>query len=107
MKMLTMEAYAMREFSIVAVLTIREGTEDEMRAALAARVSPSRQDPGNLRYELYADRTEPRRFVIGERWTDEAAHVKHDQESAHIRQFTKHYGDKIAKADVYRLESMG
>ena len=86
---------------------VREGTEDEMRDALAALVPPSRKDYGNLRYELYADRAEPRRFVIVERWTDEAAHVKHDKESDHIRHFTQHYGDKIAKVDVYRLKSIG
>lgn len=96
----------MSELSIVAVLMVREGTEDEMRGALAALVPPSLKDHGNLRYELYADRAEPRRFVIVERWTDEAAHVKHDKESDHIRHFTKHYGDKTAKVDVYRLESV-
>ena len=97
----------MSELSIVAVLMVREGTEDEMRDALAALVPPSRKDQGNLRYELYADRAEPRRFVFVERWTDETAHVKHDKESDHIRHFTTHYGDKISKVDVYRLESMG
>lgn len=68
----------MSELSLVAVLMVREGTEDEMRGALAALVPPSRKGHGNLRYELYADRAAPRRFVIVERWTDEAAHVKHD-----------------------------
>jgi hypothetical protein len=29
------------------------------------------------------------------------------KESDHIRHFTKDYGDKIAKVDVYRLESIG
>jgi quinol monooxygenase YgiN len=101
-----MEDGAMSELSVVAILMVREGTEDEMRGALAALVPPSRTDQGNLRYEMYADQTESRRFVIVQRWTDETAYVKHDKGSDHIQQFTKRHGDKIAKADVYRLESI-
>jgi len=94
----------MNELTIVVVLKVREGVEKELRGVLTALVPPSRQDHGNLQYEVYVDRAEPRCFVFVERWTDEAAQVKHDQESDHIRQFKTNHGNKIEKADVYRLE---
>ncbi|MCI0400715.1 MAG: antibiotic biosynthesis monooxygenase [Gammaproteobacteria bacterium] len=97
----------MSELSVVAVLMVREGTDQELRGVLAALVPPSLKDHGNLRYELYADQSEPRRFVIVQRWTDETAYVKHDQQSDHIRHFTKSHGEKIEKVDVYRLERIG
>ena len=97
----------MNELSIVAVVTLREGAEYELRSALAALVAPPLKDPGYLRYEMYADRDEPRRFVVMSRWTDEAAYTKHDQESAHIRHWAQISQGKVEKAEVYTLESIG
>ena len=96
----------MSELSVVAVLKVREGTEQEMRGILAALVPPSRKDPGNLRYELYADPKDPRRFVLVQRWVDQASYVQHDQRSDHIREFTKSHGSKIETAEVYQLVSV-
>ena len=97
----------MTELAIVAVLTVRKGTEQELRSALAALVAPSRKDQGNLEYEMYVDRNEPRRFVVVERWTDEAAHAKHDAESSHVRHWKKISDGKVEKVDFYKLESIG
>ena len=96
----------MSELSVVAVLKVREGTEHEMRSAIAALVPLSRTDDGNLRYELYADREDPRRFVLVQSWADEASYVKHDKESGHIREFTKSHGGKIEQAQVYRMDQV-
>lgn len=96
----------MNELTIVVVLTVRQGTEQELRGVLSSLVPPSRRDHGNLQYEAYVDQADPRRFVFVERWVDEAAQVKHDGESDHIRQFKKDHGHKIEKADVYRLQSI-
>ena len=54
------EDATMSELSVVAVVTVREGTEQDMRGTLAALVPPSRKDQGNLKDELYADRAEAR-----------------------------------------------
>lgn len=97
----------MPELSIVAVVMVRKGSEQELRGALAALVAPSRKDEGNLRYEMYADRNEPRRFVVVERWTDEAAHAKHDAESVHIRRWAEISKGKIEKVELYKVDSIG
>ncbi len=83
----------MPELSPVVILTVREGTEGETRGVLAALVPPSRQDTGNLRYELYGDQAAPRRFAFVERWADEADQFKDDRQSTHIREFAKRHGD--------------
>lgn len=97
----------MSELSIVVVLTVREGTEEEMRRELGALVAPSRLDHGNLQYELYGDPADARRFVFVQRWVDEAAHRKHDKESDHITRFTRAHGSKIQNVDLYKLERIG
>jgi len=97
----------MSDLTIVAVVTVHEGTEDEMRGVLASLVTPSRKDEGNLRYEFYADEADPRRFVFVERWTDSTAHFRHDQQSEHITTFTSNHGHKLEKVDLYRIQEIG
>jgi quinol monooxygenase YgiN len=91
------------ELNIVGILKVKEGTEKEMRDLFAALVEPSRKDKGNLRYELYQDRKDPRRFVFVQRWTDEESQRKHDKESAHIKEFTKNHVQKVESAESYQL----
>ena len=57
----------------------------------------------DLRYELYQDRKDPRRFVFVQRWADEESQRKHDKESAHIKEFTKNHIQKVESADIYQL----
>jgi quinol monooxygenase YgiN len=92
-----------KEVNIVGVLKVREGTEKEMRDIFAALVEPSRKNDGNLRYELYQDQSDPRRFVFVQRWTNEASHQKHDQEAAHIQEFKKKHLEKVESAEIYQL----
>jgi quinol monooxygenase YgiN len=47
---------------IVAVLTARADTVDRLRALLNAMLKPSRAEPGNLRYDLWQDQSDPNRF---------------------------------------------
>ena len=49
---------------IVAVLTARADTVDRLRALLDAMLKPSRAEPGNLRYDLWQDQSDPNRFVM-------------------------------------------
>src|SRR5688572_9297287 len=96
----------MRELTVLVILTVREGAEREMRDAFQSLVAPSRLDSGNLRYELFADQTDPRRFVFLESWADEASQVKHDQESNHILHFKKNHWEKVEKFEVYRISAI-
>jgi uncharacterized protein (TIGR02246 family) len=92
-----------KELSIVGVLKVKEGTETEMRDIFAALVPLSRKDKGNLRYELYQDRNDSRRFVYVQRWVDEESQRQHDKESAHIKEFTKNHLQKVESAEIFQL----
>ncbi len=71
-------------YVVIAHWTAKEGEEDAVAAALAALTGPSRAEPGNLSYVAHRDPADPRRFVIYERYVDEAAYEAHGA-SEHFR----------------------
>jgi quinol monooxygenase YgiN len=72
-----------------------------LRRDLIAVVEPSRKDEGNLRYELFVDRNDPRRFVFVEHWADENAQRKHDSDSEHIRHFKEGGSSNVEKVEIF------
>jgi quinol monooxygenase YgiN len=62
---------------VVAVLTARPGAADRLRILLGGMLAPSRAEPGNLRYDLWQDRSEPERFFLDELYTDADAATAH------------------------------
>ncbi|MBR1187985.1 antibiotic biosynthesis monooxygenase [Bradyrhizobium sp. AUGA SZCCT0240] len=77
----------MSELFMVVALHAKAGKEDELRRDLIAVVEPSRSEEGNLRYELFVDQSDPRRFVFVEHWASPEAQHKHHTEGAHIQEF--------------------
>ncbi|HVW47127.1 MAG TPA: putative quinol monooxygenase [Solirubrobacterales bacterium] len=71
-------------YVVIAYWTAAEGEEEAVAAALANLTGPSRAEPGNLDYVVHRDPADPRRFVIYERYADEAAYTAH-AESEHFR----------------------
>ncbi|MBP2278374.1 putative quinol monooxygenase [Sphingomonas sp. PL20] len=80
---------------IVAVLTARADTVDRLRALLDAMLKPSRAEPGNLRYDLWQDQSDPNRFVLDELYADAvAAH----RETPHFQNYLSQIGDLAERA---------
>ncbi|WP_267898284.1 putative quinol monooxygenase [Teichococcus wenyumeiae] len=48
-----------------------------MRALLNGMTAASRAEPGNLRYDLWQDQTDPGRFVLDELYVDGEAVAAH------------------------------
>jgi quinol monooxygenase YgiN len=90
----------MNEQHQIAVLYAKPGRENALRDNLVALVAPSRAEEGNLRYDLYRDANDPRRFVFIEAWASPEAQRRHHEHGPHIRHFHAN-GD----ADVERRES--
>lgn len=67
----------MPNVKIMAILTARPGKAAGLRELLDDMVSASRAEPGNLRYDLWADSTNPDRFVIDELYADSDAVTAH------------------------------
>jgi quinol monooxygenase YgiN len=62
---------------VMAILVARPGKGGELRSLLDGMVAPSRNGPGNLRYDLWQDQTDPSRFVLDELYADEDAVAAH------------------------------
>jgi quinol monooxygenase YgiN len=96
---------AMSELFIVVALYAKDGREQTLRRDLFAVVEPSRKENGNLRYELFVDRNDARRFVFVERWVDQHAQQKHHTESEHIRHFHEHGAANVERTEIsFQLE---
>lgn len=70
----------------IAILTARAGKAGELRALLDTMIVSSRAEPGNLRYDLWQDRTDPARFVLDELYLDVGA-VEAHRASPHFRNY--------------------
>lgn len=77
---------------IVAVLTAWEGRREDLRALLESMAAASRAEPGNLRYDLWQDQTEPARFVLDELYVDDAAVAAH-RKTAHFKAYLVQIGE--------------
>ena len=91
----------MSDFFIGVSLYAKEGREDELRANLIAVVEPSRQDEGNLRYELFTDQNDPRRFIFLEHWASPEAQNRHHTQTEHIRHFEQDGGASAVEKYEY------
>jgi quinol monooxygenase YgiN len=76
----------MSHVKVVAILTARPGKVAELRALLDGMVAPSRAEPGNLRYDLWQDQTDPGRFVLDELYVDAEAVTAH-RATAHFQNY--------------------
>ncbi|MFM0698286.1 putative quinol monooxygenase [Paraburkholderia sediminicola] len=94
----------MNELHIVAVLYAKHGQEEQLCADLTAVVAPSQLEEGSLRYELFRDKRDARRFVFLEHWADSASQEKHHTEGKHILHFQSHGVSAVEKIEVYRLD---
>lgn len=54
--------------SIIAVLKAKPGKRDALKAALLALLLPTRQEPGNIEYQLFQLRDTPDSFYVREAW---------------------------------------
>jgi len=74
----------------------RSGQEEALRRMLEEMVTPSRAEPGCLRYDIYEMNAEPGRFVVVEAWEDESALEGHKN--------TEHYKYYKANYETHTVE---
>jgi quinol monooxygenase YgiN len=71
---------------IVAILEAKPGQEQALEQLLNGMTGPSRAEAGNLRYDLWRDPQEPKRFVLDELYVDDAAVASH-RATAHFQDY--------------------
>jgi quinol monooxygenase YgiN len=84
---------------VVAILTARKGREADLRALLEGLIAPSRAEPGNLRYDLWVDQSEPTRFVLDELYVDGAANTAH-RATPHFQNYLSRINDLAERSAV-------
>jgi len=63
---------------IIAKMSAKPGKGDELFAALNRCVAPSRQEAGNVHYDLYRSTENPDNFLFHETWKSMAAIDEHE-----------------------------
>ncbi len=84
---------------IVAIFTAASGKAAELRALLDGMTGPSRAEPGNLRYDLWQDQSDPARFVLDELYTDVAAIAAH-RATPHFQAFLTRIGNLAERNSI-------
>ena len=74
---------------ITGILVARPGKAEELKALLVGMAPHSRAEPGNLRWDIWQDRSQPDRIVLDELYRDDNAVVAHHQ--------TPHYKDYLSR----------
>ncbi|TNM65664.1 putative quinol monooxygenase [Aliirhizobium smilacinae] len=77
---------------IVAILTALPGKANELQALLSGMAASCRAEPGNLRWDIWQDHSNPERFVLDELYIDAAAVDAHRQ--------TPHFKDYASKINT-------
>ena len=85
--------------NVVGILVARPGKAEELRALLVGMVSPSRAEPGNSQYNLWRDKANLERFVIEERYLDDAAAAAHHA-TPHYKNYLSKINDLAARTAV-------
>jgi quinol monooxygenase YgiN len=87
----------MADLPVVAVITAKAGSEQQVREALTALVEPTRSEPGCISYELLVSAADPATFITMETWRSQADLDAHLQ-TEHVQQALTVAGDHLAQA---------
>ncbi|MDF0487523.1 putative quinol monooxygenase [Sphingomonas sp. H39-1-10] len=93
-----------RNVKTVGVLTARLGKEADLQALLEGLIEPSRAEPGNLRYDLWADPAEPGVFVLDELYVDAGARDAH-RATPHYQRYLATIA-QLAERKAFSLEPL-
>ena len=74
----------------VAIFRFAKEHVDDAIAAFRALASATRQEPGNLRYDIYRGTDDDLEFYIAEHWASQAALAAHERTEAFI-----HFGQGV------------
>ncbi|MDE1993603.1 MAG: antibiotic biosynthesis monooxygenase [Rhizobiaceae bacterium] len=77
---------------ITAILAARPGKADDLKALLYGMVEACRDEPGNLRWDIWRDQNDRSRFVLDELYIDNAAVAAH-RETPHFRNYIARVND--------------
>ncbi|PWC11513.1 putative quinol monooxygenase [Brenneria corticis] len=91
------------EIRIVASLQAKAEFIEEVGAAVKQVVAHSRQEPGNLQYDLHEEIGKPGAFVFYERWKSQELLDEHEQ-SEHFQRLVSQLAGKTTAMEIKLLQ---
>jgi quinol monooxygenase YgiN len=82
----------MSHVKITAILTARPGKAADLKSLLAGIAPQCRAEPGNLRWDVWIDKSQASRFVLDELYRDEGAVSAH-RATPHYQNYLAAIGD--------------
>lgn len=94
------------EIRIVATIQAKAEFIADVTATLKRVVAPSRQEAGNVQYDLHEVVDKAGSFVFFERWKDREALTSHEQ-SDHFKNLLAELNGKTDSVDIKLLHFLG
>lgn len=93
------------EVRVIATLQAKPEFASAVSEAMHEIIEPSRQELGNLQYDLHRDLEQPGTFVFFERWASSEALNKHNA-TAHFQRFVSQVDGKLDLLDIKQLKKI-
>lgn len=90
------------QVKITAILTAAPGNAEELKGLLTWMVRHSRAEPGNLRWDIWQDQSQPDRYVLDELYVDDEAVTAH-RKTPHYKEYQTRIED-LADRNVLILK---
>jgi quinol monooxygenase YgiN len=84
---------------IVAILAARPGKAEDLKTLLFGMAPSCRAEPGNLRWDVWRDRSAPDRYVLDELYVDAEAVAAH-RETPHYKNYLGKINDLAERVAV-------
>lgn len=103
--LITLEWENKMEVRVIATLQAKPEFVSAVSDAVHEIIDPSRQELGNLQYDLHRDLEKPGTFVFFERWASAEALEKHNA-TEHFKQFVASIDGKLDLLDIKQLKKI-
>ncbi|BFI71033.1 antibiotic biosynthesis monooxygenase [Yersinia pseudotuberculosis] len=93
------------EIRVIASVVAKTEFIEEVKAALHQIIEPSREEKGNLQYDLHTESEQKGSFVFFERWASDEALEKHNK-TEHFKQLVKAIDGKLESLDIKKVKQI-
>lgn len=93
------------EVRVIASLVAKPEFTAAVKAAVYQVIEPSREEQGNLQYDLHAESGQKGSFVFFERWASDDALEKHNK-TEHFKAFVKAIEGKLESLEIKKVKQI-
>jgi quinol monooxygenase YgiN len=95
----------MSRLTVVALVTSKPNSIEEVKAELNALVEPTLKEDGCINYDFHQSIEDPALFIFHENWTSEA-HLDTHLQTDHIKKCQMAIEDLIEDAQVHKVRQV-